>query len=49
MNALTEPRLDRAIGVIYLAESERRNHDLHANLTDQFDVVLHFDLTRSVE
>jgi erythromycin esterase-like protein len=47
--ALREPRLERAIGVIYLPESERASHYFHAQLPDQFDVVLHYDETRAVE
>ena len=48
-DALREPRLERAIGVIYRPESERVSHYFHARLSDQFDVVLHFDETRAVE
>jgi erythromycin esterase-like protein len=47
--ALAEPRLERAIGVIYLPESERVSHYFFARLPDQFDAVLHFDRTRAVE
>jgi erythromycin esterase-like protein len=47
--ALREPRLERAIGVIYLPLSERASHYFHAQLPDQFDVVLHYDETRAVE
>jgi erythromycin esterase-like protein len=47
--ALREPRLERAIGVIYLPQSERASHYFHAQLPDQFDVVLHYDETRAVE
>ncbi|MHB8616542.1 MAG: erythromycin esterase family protein [Candidatus Acidiferrales bacterium] len=46
---LREPRLERAIGVIYLPRSERVSHYFHAQLPEQFDVVLHFDETRAVE
>jgi erythromycin esterase-like protein len=46
---LEEPRLERAIGVIYLPQSERASHYFHARLPDQFDVVLHYDQTRAVE
>jgi erythromycin esterase-like protein len=41
--------LERAIGVIYLPETERVSHYFHARLSDQFDAVLHFDETRAVE
>ena len=47
--ALWDPRLERAIGVIYLPETERMSHYFHAQLCDQFDAVLHFDETRAVE
>ena len=46
---LREPRLERAIGVIYLPQSERLSHYFHAQLPDQFDMVLHYDETRAVE
>ncbi len=46
---LREPRLERAIGVIYLPQSERASHYFHAQLPDQFDVILHYDETRAVE
>lgn len=41
--------LERAIGVIYLPETERYSHYFSARLAEQFDVVLHFDETRAVE
>jgi erythromycin esterase-like protein len=47
--SLREPRLERAIGVIYRPETERSSHYFHARLSDQFDAVLHFDETRAVE
>ena len=46
---LREPRLERAIGVIYRPESEFASHYFHASLSDQFDAVIHFDQTRAVE
>ncbi|MGE5837422.1 MAG: erythromycin esterase family protein [Acidobacteriota bacterium] len=46
---LRQPRLERAIGVIYAPRTERRSHYFHAQLPDQFDFVLHFDETRAVE
>jgi erythromycin esterase-like protein len=49
MESLREPRLERAIGVIYRPETERMSHYFHARLSDQFDAVLHFDETRAVE
>ncbi len=47
--ALREPRLERAIGVIYRPETERQSHYFHASLCEQFDAVVHFDDTRAVE
>jgi erythromycin esterase-like protein len=46
---LGEPRLERAIGVIYRPETERRSHYLRARLCDQFDAVIHLDRTRALE
>jgi erythromycin esterase-like protein len=46
--ALREPRLERAIGVIYRPETERRSHYFHARMADQFDAVIHIDETRAV-
>jgi erythromycin esterase-like protein len=47
--ALLEPRLERAIGVIYRPQTERLSHYFHAVLPRQFDAVLHYDTTRAVE
>ena len=46
---LTEPRLERAIGVIYRPETERQSHYFHAVLPTQFDEYVWFDETRAVE
>ncbi|MBW8782346.1 MAG: erythromycin esterase family protein [Verrucomicrobia bacterium] len=46
---LTERRLERAIGVIYRPETERRSHYFHARLAAQFDAVIHQDATQAVE
>jgi erythromycin esterase-like protein len=48
-DALREPMLERAIGVIYRPETERQSHYFRARLSDQFDAVIHFDETRAVE
>ncbi len=48
-DGLLEPLLERAIGVIYLPETERASHYFAAQLSAQFDAVLHFDETRAVE
>jgi erythromycin esterase-like protein len=47
--ALRERRLERAIGVIYLPETERLSHYFYARLPEQFDAVLHFDETQALE
>ena len=47
--ALHEPRLERAIGVIYRPDTERQSHYFEANLARQFDAVFHYDRTRAVE
>ncbi|HZY20591.1 MAG TPA: erythromycin esterase family protein [Ramlibacter sp.] len=46
---LDEPLLERAIGVIYLPETERRSHYFEARIGAQFDAVIHIDRTRAVE
>ena len=48
-NVLRDPRLERAIGVIYLPETERQSHYFDARLSDQFDAVIHIDETRALE
>jgi erythromycin esterase-like protein len=47
--ALQEPRLERAIGVVYRPETERQSHYFEAHLARQFDAVFHYDRTRAVE
>ena len=47
--ALSEERLERAIGVIYLPETERVSHYFEARLAQQFDAIIHVDETRAVE
>ena len=46
---LSEPRLQRAIGVIYRPETERVSHYFQTRLAEQFDAMIHFDETRHVE
>jgi len=48
ITALAGPRLERAIGVIYLPHTERASHYFHARLPEQFDGVIHIDETRAV-
>ena len=47
--ALTQPRLERAIGVIYRPETERQSHWFAADIREQFDALVHLDVTRAVE
>lgn len=47
-DALRERRLERAIGVIYLPQSERVSHYFEAALGEQFDGVVHFDETHAL-
>ncbi len=46
---LQEPKLERAIGVIYRPDTERMSHYFHAVLPLQFDDYIWMDETRSVE
>lgn len=49
VKALKEPRLERAIGVIYRPQTERASHYFEARLSEQFDAVIHTDDTRGVQ
>lgn len=49
VRGLSQRRLERAIGVIYLPQSERTSHYFYACLPDQFDAMIHLDDTRAVE
>jgi erythromycin esterase-like protein len=46
---LNEPRLERAIGVVYSPETERISHYFQARIANQFDGVVHFDATHEVQ
>ncbi|MCB8821374.1 erythromycin esterase family protein [Microvirga rosea] len=46
--ALSRPRLERAIGVIYRPDTELYSHYFEAVLADQFDAFVWFDETRAV-
>jgi erythromycin esterase-like protein len=46
---LQERRLQRAMGVVCLPQSEQMSDYFHAELAGQLDFVLHFDETRAVE
>jgi len=45
---LEEPRLERAIGVVYRPDTELQSHYFHAALPHQFDEYIWIDETRSV-
>jgi erythromycin esterase-like protein len=45
---LGQPRLQRAIGVIYAPQTERQSHYFDAHLSEQFDAVIYFDQTTAV-
>ena len=47
--ALHDARLERAIGVVYLPQTERWSHYFDVRLVDQFDAVIHIDHTRALE
>jgi erythromycin esterase-like protein len=49
LKGLLEPRLERAIGVIYRPETERLSHYFYACLPQQFDFVIHWDDTVALE
>jgi erythromycin esterase-like protein len=46
--ALSEERLERAIGVMYLPQTERTSHYFQAVLPEEFDAFLWFEETRAV-
>jgi erythromycin esterase-like protein len=45
---LQQPRLQRAIGVIYRPETERISHYFHSKLPAQFDALVHIDRTTAI-
>lgn len=49
VHLLSEPRLERAIGVIYRPQTERISHYFTARLPAQFDALLYVDETHAVE
>ena len=46
---LTLSRLQRAIGVLYLPQSERMSHYYFSKLTDQFDAIIHIDHSHALK
>lgn len=49
INGLRHPRLQRAIGVLYIPETERYSHYFFSTLPKQFDALIHFQETQAVE
>ncbi|MEZ5367221.1 MAG: erythromycin esterase family protein, partial [Bryobacterales bacterium] len=45
---LLDPRLERAIGVVYRPDTEMASHYFQATLPNQFDEYIWFDETRAV-
>ena len=48
VDLLMQPRLERAIGVIYRPMTERQSHYFQACLPEQFDFMIHIDNTTAV-
>ena len=48
-DGLSEPMLERAIGVVYRPDTELASHYFQTALSEQFDAVIHLDETRAVE
>jgi len=46
---LAEPRLERAIGVVYRPDTELQSHYFQASLPAQFDEYVWFDETEAVD
>lgn len=46
---LMEPRIQRAIGVIYRPETERQSHYFYSSLPKQYDFIIHYDETGALE
>ncbi|WP_353433027.1 erythromycin esterase family protein [Polynucleobacter sp. MWH-UH23A] len=44
-----EAHLERAIGVIYSPNTERHSHYFHANLSKQFDSIIHIDESHALK
>lgn len=45
---MNQKLLQRAIGVIYMPQSERQSHYFQAQIVEQFDSVIHIDQTQAV-
>jgi erythromycin esterase-like protein len=49
IDLLMAPRLQRAIGVIYRPETERQSHYFTSCLPQQFDFILHYDVSHALK
>jgi erythromycin esterase-like protein len=47
--ALSEPRIERFIGVLYLRQTERPSHYIETRLADEYDAFVWIEETRAVE
>jgi erythromycin esterase-like protein len=41
-------RIERAIGIVYSADTERESHYFHCKISKQFDAVIHIDTTMAL-
>ncbi len=48
-NLIPKNLLERAIGVVYMPQTERMSHYFYADLENQFDAVIHCDKTTALE
>ncbi|MEV0074824.1 erythromycin esterase family protein [Nocardia neocaledoniensis] len=46
---LDQPRLQRAIGVVYRPGTERQSHYFHTRAAAQFDAIIHIDRTTALQ
>lgn len=46
--ALSAPRPDRAVGVVYVPHDERASHYFNVSLSRQFDAVVHWDRSQAM-
>lgn len=49
LSFLQQERLQRAIGAVYMPKTEPNRHYFNTSITNQFDAVIHFDHTMSIQ
>jgi hypothetical protein len=49
LSHLPEPLIERAIGVVYRPDTERRSHYFRADPARQFDALIHVDRSTAVQ